>query len=96
MNFNTEPLADDGDLPTNWNSVVHVLAVSPFGHYECITFEDRKHSFGCTGAHAGLPVLATGTCVAASDSFTAPARRWPLSGKILDTIYISLAASISW
>lgn len=71
VNYNTEPLGGDGDLPGGWNPTDH--ASGPFGHYARFTYRDRKHDFWVyRGLHAGLPPLRSGTYLADTGTFTNP------------------------
>ena len=58
-NYNTEPFANSGDLPTGWNSS---LASGVYSNYARFTYRDRKENFWVLrGLHAGLPSLRAGT-----------------------------------
>jgi len=57
-NFNSEPPAHDGDLPTGWNANA---SSGPFGNYQSFTFKDRNSDFWVyRGLNSGLPPLAAG------------------------------------
>lgn len=68
-NYNTEPSANSGDLPVNWQAS---SASGPYGHYARFTFKDRKDDFWVMrGNHGGLPVLAAGAYNTVSKTFGA-------------------------
>ena len=59
-NFNSEPMSQGGNPPSNWNDAVH--GIGPYKHYKQFTYEDRKGSFWVyRGFHYGPFPLEVGT-----------------------------------
>ena len=70
VNYNTEPSANSGDLPSGWSDATY--GNGPFKNYRSFTFEDRKHGFWVyRGLHAGLPALQIGKYNNANNTFGA-------------------------
>ena len=68
INYNTEPSANSGDLPGNWASADQ----AKYASYKSFTYRDRKEKFWVTrGAHAGPPVLQSGTYDTTLQTFSA-------------------------
>ena len=60
INYNTEPLATNGDLPGGWNDQHH--NTDALRHYRKFVYRDRKEDFWVyRSMHAGLPPLQAGT-----------------------------------
>jgi hypothetical protein len=69
VNYNVEPLQQNGDLPVNWNEANH--GAGTFAHYKSFTYQDRKGSYWVyRGLHAGAPPLQAGTYNPADQTFT--------------------------
>ncbi len=67
INYNREPTASDGDLPTGW---LATNAVGPYEHYRRFAYRDRKNDFWVyRGLHSGLPPLVSGTYAASTNRF---------------------------
>jgi hypothetical protein len=67
VNYNSEPPANSGDLPSGYNKL---SPGSPLAQYGSFTFQDRKGEFWVyRGLHSGLPALDGGTYNATNNSF---------------------------
>src|SRR5262249_36057791 len=67
-NYNKEPSANSGDLPSGWDETRD--SNGPFSYYRRFTYQDRKNSFWVyRGLHTGLPPLRAGKYDQGSDSF---------------------------
>lgn len=80
VNYNTEPTAQDGDLPGDW--LESRDGAGAYAHYKRFTYRDRKNDFWVyRGLHAGLPELRAGTYVPTNNSFVALANATAVAGQ---------------
>jgi hypothetical protein len=67
-NYNTEPAANSGDLPTGWQAS---MATSAYSNYASFTYRDRKQNYWVMrGVHAGQPTLQAGRFETNTSSWT--------------------------